>query len=102
MRQIRRAASEARDLDVLIQRLQRESGAQAEPIVHFLAEKRAAVQPDIIELAEEMRRDDRFVRKAARCSARSIRRMKKANPHRLNVFCDWAPQQLDKFRSGFR
>src|SRR5215207_4659614 len=40
LRQIRRAASDARDLDVLIQRLQRESGQRAEPIVRFLAEKR--------------------------------------------------------------
>src|SRR6476660_2326993 len=64
LRQIRRAAGEARDLDVLIQRLQRESGVQVEPIIGFLAEKRRAVQPDIIKLADDMRRDDRFVRKA--------------------------------------
>src|SRR5215212_5938250 len=43
LRQIRRAASEARDLDVLIERLQRELGAQAEPIVQFLGKRRAAL-----------------------------------------------------------
>src|SRR5256714_15128374 len=36
LRQTRRAASEARDLDVLIQRLERDSGTPAEPIVRFL------------------------------------------------------------------
>src|SRR3954454_15518570 len=66
LRQIRRAASEARDLDVLIQRLHRESDPKAEPIVSFLAAKRLTAQPNIINLAEEMRRDDRFVRKSAR------------------------------------
>src|SRR6478609_7634136 len=48
LRQIRRAASEARDLDVLIQRLQRESETKAESIGRFLAAKRSAVQPNII------------------------------------------------------
>src|SRR5215213_8146493 len=33
LRQIRRAASEIRDLDVLIERLQREGGIQSEPIL---------------------------------------------------------------------
>ncbi len=101
LRQIRRAAGEARDLDVLIQRLQRDSDPQAEPIVRFLVEKRAAVQPDIIELAEGMRRDDRFVRKAARLFTNITPADvadDSATPERL---CDWAPPQLDKFRSAF-
>jgi CHAD domain-containing protein len=100
LRKIRRAASEARDLDVLIQRLQRD-GAQVEPIVRFLAEKRRAVQPDMIKLADDMRRDDRFVRKAARLFRKipsSDADEQDASPER---FCDWAPQQLAKFRSAF-
>jgi CHAD domain-containing protein len=101
LRQIRRAAGEARDLDVLIQRLQRESGAQVEPVVRFLAEKRRAVQPDITKLAEDMRRDDRFVRKAARLFRKipaSDADEESVSPER---FCDWAPQQLAMFRSAF-
>ncbi|HEV7394035.1 MAG TPA: CHAD domain-containing protein [Burkholderiales bacterium] len=101
LRQIRRAASEARDLDVLIQRLQRDSGTQAEPIVRFLVEKRAAVQPDIIEAAEDMRRDDRFVRKAARLFRNitfSENESEGTSPERLRI---WAPQQLASFRSAF-
>lgn len=101
LRQIRRAAGEARDLDVLIQRLQRESGIQVEPIICFLAEKRRAVQPDIIRLADDMRRDDRFVRKAARL----FRKIPSSEVDEQTVsperFCDWAPQQLAKFRSSF-
>jgi CHAD domain-containing protein len=101
LRQIRRAASEARDLDVLIQRLQCDSGTPAEPIVRFLAEKRAAVQPNIVEAAENMRRDDRFVRKAARLFsklARSESESEAASPERLR---NWAPQQLASFRFAF-
>jgi CHAD domain-containing protein len=102
LRQIRRAASEARDLDVLIQRLQRESDPQAEPIVRLLAAKRLVVQPNIIELAEEMRRDDRFVRKAARLFSKIAPRNRSENEcESCERFCDWAPQQLDTFRSAF-
>src|SRR4051794_39667523 len=101
LRQIRRAASEARDLDVLMQRLQRESDVEAEPIVRFLAGKRAALQPSIVELADKMRRDDRFIRKAARLFGKidlSNQDGESASPEQLG---DWAPQQFAKFRSAF-
>jgi CHAD domain-containing protein len=102
LRQIRRAASEARDLDVLIQRLQLESDPEAEPIVRFLAAKRLAVQPNIVELAEEMRRDDRFVRKAAGLFSKiALRHADGYEAEPSERLCDWAPQQLDKFRSAF-
>jgi CHAD domain-containing protein len=102
LRQIRRAASEARDLDVLIQRLQRVGDPKAEPIVRFLSAKRSAVQPNIIELAEDMRRDDRFVRKAARLLGRiSPPGKDEHEAESLDRFCDWAPRQLDKFRAAF-
>lgn len=101
LRQIRRAASEARDLDVLIQRLQRESGSQVEPIVRFLAEKRATVQPNIVELAEDMRRDDRFVRKAASLFSKIDPSDKKEGSTSPERFCDWAPQRLATFRAAF-
>jgi CHAD domain-containing protein len=101
LRQIRRAASEARDLDVLIQRLECDSGTQAEPIVRFLVEKRAGVQPNIVEAAGDMRRDDRFVRKAARLFskiARSESESEAESPERLR---NWAPPQLASFRTSF-
>jgi CHAD domain-containing protein len=101
LRQIRRAASEARDLDVLIQRLQRDSGTPAEPIVRFLAEKRAALQPNIIEAAEEMRRDDRFVRKAARLFRKIAPSDNESEAVSSESLRNWAPQQLASFRSAF-
>lgn len=101
LRQIRRAAGEARDLDVLIERLQREANSKAEPIVRFLAEKRAAVQPDIVELADEMRCDDQFVHKAARLFDKMSQADNEVEPAAPERFCDWAPEQLAKFRSAF-
>jgi CHAD domain-containing protein len=101
LRQIRRAAGEARDLDVLMERLQRELGAQADSIVQFLTEKRAALQPEIIELAKDLRRDDRFVRKAARLASK-IAPPNADDQSALPIrFCEWAPQQLAKFHSAF-
>ena len=101
LRQIRRAASEARDLDVLIQRLQSYSDTQAEPIVRFLVEKRAAMQPNIVEAAEDMRRDDRFVRKAARLFSKIAPSENESEMASCQCLRKWAPQQLAAFRSAF-
>jgi CHAD domain-containing protein len=98
LRHIRRAASEARDLDVLIDRLKRENDAAAQPIVHFLEQKRIAVQPDIIELAKELRQDDRFVRRAAKL-IRKIANSDDGQSGSAQRLCDWAPQRLAKFRT---
>jgi CHAD domain-containing protein len=101
LRQIRRAASEARDLDVLIQRLQSNSGTQAASIVPFLVEKRAAVQPNIVEAAEDMRHDDRFVRKAARLFSKIAPSENESDATPPEGLRNWAPQQLASFRSAF-
>jgi CHAD domain-containing protein len=101
LRKIRRSAGDARDLDVLSERLKQKPGEQSEPILRFLAEKRAAVQPNIVKLADDMRRDDRFVRKAARLFRKlepSEDRSEGEWPERL---CDWAPRQLGAFHAAF-
>jgi CHAD domain-containing protein len=101
LRQVRRAAGAARDLDVLIERLHREFGAEADPIVQFLTKKRAAVQPEIIELSEELRRDDRFICKAGRLVSQIGPASTGEGSTPSVRFCEWAPQQLAKFRSAF-
>jgi CHAD domain-containing protein len=101
LRRIRRAAGDARDLDVLIDRLHREFGAGAESIVRFLAAKRTAAQPNIIALADDMRHHDEFVRKAARLFSKisSTHPSEESDPPKC--FCEWAPAQLEKFRAAF-
>jgi CHAD domain-containing protein len=67
LRRIRRAAGAARDLDVLAQRLARDYGERrTAPVIALIAERRAAVQPALIKIAERCRRRDRFVRKTAK------------------------------------
>jgi CHAD domain-containing protein len=96
---MRRAASEARDLDVLIARFKRENDSAAEPIVRFLEAKRVAVQPEIVELAKQLRHDDRFIRK----SAKLVHKIAGCDEDRHNgaekKLRDWAPAQLAGFRS---
>lgn len=99
LRQMRRAASEARDLDVLIERFKREGDSAAEPIVQFLEAKRVAVQPEIVELAKELRHDDRFVRKAAKLISKIANADNGNHSGAVKKLCDWAPEQLAKFRT---
>jgi CHAD domain-containing protein len=63
LKKIRRAAGEARDLDVLAQRFERDGGERMAPVLCIVKDRRAAAQPAIIEIAEKCRRADRFVRK---------------------------------------
>ncbi|MCC7476457.1 MAG: CHAD domain-containing protein [Pirellulales bacterium] len=65
LRAIRRAAGDARDLDVLAARLTREYGQAVAPILTHIARERAAVQPVIVEVADLCRSNDQFVRKVA-------------------------------------
>jgi CHAD domain-containing protein len=69
LRKIRRAAGDARDLDVLAERLARDYGEPVAPVVELIARDRAAVQPTILKAAERCRKKDRFARKSAKLLA---------------------------------
>jgi CHAD domain-containing protein len=70
LKKIRRAAGDARDLDVLALRLARNYGEpRVAPVVAMIAKRRAAVQPALVKMAERCRRRDRFVRKTAKLLA---------------------------------
>ena len=101
LRKIRRAAGDARDLDVLTERLRRDSVTSAGQIVHCLAAKRTALQPAIVTLAEDLRREDLFVRKAGRLVhkvAPADADGKSASPETLS---DWAPPTFAKIACRF-
>src|SRR6188768_1175139 len=66
LRKIRRAAGDARDLDVLSDRLAREYGERVSPVIDLIASERTAVQPAIVHVAERCRANDRLVRKTAK------------------------------------
>jgi CHAD domain-containing protein len=66
LRKIRQAAGDARDLDVLANRLEREYGDVVAPVIDLIAADRMAVQPAIREEADRCREQYRFVRKTAK------------------------------------
>lgn len=63
LRKIRRAAGDARDLDVLAERLRRELGDRAGGLLNEISRRRTAAQPEIVAVAESCGRQDRFQRK---------------------------------------
>jgi CHAD domain-containing protein len=94
LKKIRRAAGEARDLDVLGQRLAGDYGERAAAVLPIVARERAAVQADIVRIAEKSRSDDRFVRKTARL-VQSVGALceTEASADRPS-FRDWAAEKL--------
>jgi CHAD domain-containing protein len=101
LKKIRRAAGEARDLDVLAGRIVQEYGERAAPVAAVVAEERTKVQSDIVQIAERSRRDDRFVRKTAKL-IESIEPPEeiqaRANPP---SFHDWAGEELERIAESF-
>jgi CHAD domain-containing protein len=94
LKKIRRAAGQARDLDVLAERLARDYGDRAEAVASIVAQERDSVQVDIVRIAEKSRRDDRFVRKTARL-IHSVRLPQDAQAvNSMQTFRAWAAEKL--------
>jgi CHAD domain-containing protein len=100
LRRIRRAAGDARDLDVLADRLARDYGEPAAPVVELIANDRNAVQPAIVEVANRCREDDKFVRKTASL-LHSIDGPKRKDAEEPLDFGDWAATQFTKVADTF-
>jgi CHAD domain-containing protein len=98
LKKTRRAAGNARDLDVLADRLAREWGDRAAPVLAIIAQRRSAVQPAIIEVAEQCRSQDQFVRKtSALVDGIRAPRDKKLS----SSFEEWAYRQLHDAAAEF-
>jgi CHAD domain-containing protein len=63
LKKLRRTAGDARDLDVLFARLQKELGQQGAEVLRCLAEKRNSLQPDIVAIADRCQHRNRMQRK---------------------------------------
>jgi CHAD domain-containing protein len=95
LRKIRRAAGEARDLDVLAERLHRELGHRALLLLDEISRRRAAAQPAIVAVAERCARQDRFQCKVHRLLGGIAPREKCARKAEGSLtFHDWARQSL--------
>ncbi len=104
LRKIRRAAGDARDLDVLADRLERDYGEPVAPIIELIARDRAAVQPAIIRIADRCRNNDRFIRKTAALLQSVDSQESDDNGEAPALFRDWAAKQFaqvaDKFAAA--
>jgi CHAD domain-containing protein len=99
LKKIRRAAGDARDLDVLAGRLQREYGERSAPVVQIIADRRADAQSAISDVTARCRQDDRFVRKTSKLLAGIEPRKNDAGaPER---FRDWATARLADSAKAF-
>jgi CHAD domain-containing protein len=99
LKKIRRAAGDARDLDVLAARLAQDYGERGAPVVALIAERRATAQPPIVDIAERCRRGDRFVRRVARL-LEVIESPSQTNGQPV-TFRDWAAEQLARSATPF-
>lgn len=99
LKKIRRAAGDARDLDVLAKRLARDYGDRAAPVVALIAKRRDDVQSAIVDVAESCRRDDRFVRKTGKLLAAI--KVQKPTDGLVVTFREWAVAQLAASATAF-
>ena len=101
LKRIRRAAGEARDLDVLAGRLQQEHGERAGEVIAIVLAERAEVQPAIVRIAAQLRAGDRFVRKTAKL-IESVRAPSGDNTSEATPkFRDWAAEELASVAEQF-
>ncbi|MCI0332031.1 MAG: CHAD domain-containing protein [Planctomycetes bacterium] len=99
LKKVRRAAGDARDLDVLAERLARDYGERAAPVVAMIVERRKAVQPAIVAIAQRCRRGDRFVRKTGKLLAK-IEAPRRENCQPV-TFRGWAVERLSASAERF-
>jgi CHAD domain-containing protein len=99
LKKIRRAAGNARDLDVLAKRLARDYGDRAAPVIALTAKRRTGVQSAIVDVAERCRREDRFVRKTGKLLA-AIKPRKQTDGRDM-TFREWAVVQLTASCTSF-
>jgi CHAD domain-containing protein len=100
LRKIRHAAGAARDLDVLADRLAHDYGEPVAPIIDLIAKDRETVQPAILEVAEQCRHEDRFVRKTAKV-LKSIGKLKNKDSPNSELFRDWAKTEFASVADQF-
>jgi CHAD domain-containing protein len=99
LKKIRRAAGDARDLDVLANRLSHDYEQAAEPIQPWIAQRRARVQRAIEKVADRSRRRERFARKIVKVTSK-IRTAGPGDSAPVQ-FRQWAGQQLHDATGNF-
>lgn len=101
LKQIRRAAGDARDLDVLALSIENDLGESAAAALAQVKEQRQAVQPAILEVAEECRRNDRLIRKTGALLDRLAAPQDHDDASQPVCFRTWAENQLSHIADEF-
>jgi CHAD domain-containing protein len=94
LHRIRQAAGDARDLDVLADRLRRQLGPRGEDLLADVMRRRAAAQPAIRAERDRACRGDRMRRKIGKLLGSVTPRGEVGRADRQRTFRDWAVQQL--------
>jgi CHAD domain-containing protein len=101
LKNVRRAAGEARDLDVLRDRFRTEFGERASKVVERIGQEREAVQPAIVKIAERFRRKEKFLRRTADLLEAIDCGEKPTCSDSGNCFGSWAAGQLAEVSDEF-
>ena len=91
LKRIRRAANDARDLDVLIQRLEKQSGKGTQHWLNTARAERRKAQRAVSAAFERLRRGDRFAQRINKFLERVGSRTENSDP---GCFGHWAREQL--------
>jgi CHAD domain-containing protein len=95
LKRLRRAANDARDYDVLAQRLAKEHpGPESERWLEKVRTQRCKAQRPIVAIHERLKHDDRFARRIVKLLRRVRRRGKKMAVPEASHFRDWARSSL--------
>ena len=100
LKQVRRAAGAARDLDVLAEWMRKELDGQAGGLLAMVADERAAAQPKIMAVADKSEQENRFRRKMYGLLAGVQPRGKRQKTQDVS-FHNWAETQLGQAAENF-
>ena len=101
LKKTRRAAGDARDLDVLAERIKSDLGDKAAPVLAEVKELRDAAQPGLLDVAEKYRHNDRFVRQVGKLLDGIRPPHEKGETATPPRFGDWAKQRLAQIADEF-
>jgi CHAD domain-containing protein len=100
LKDIRQAAGNARDLDVLYHRLNAKHGGQYADVLELIAEERAATQPEIIAIADRCHADNRLQQKSYKLHGQ-IGPLDEAAAAADTSFLTWAGSRLHSIAEKF-
>jgi CHAD domain-containing protein len=100
LKDIRQAAGNARDLDVLYHRLNAKHGGQYAGVLKLIAEERAATQPEIIAIADRCHADNRLQQKSYKLHGQ-IGPLDEAAAASDASFLTWAGSRLHSIAEKF-